>query len=148
MTTEITITTERIDDFPLLLETMIRLGLPDILDRHLGRHGLHQGLSWGWIATIWLAHILTQSDHRKRPVQAWVRQAKETIERITGQQVRELDFTDDRLTLLLRRLSKPATWEAVERELGRNILRVYELAPRSEERRVGKECRSRWSPYH
>lgn len=129
MTTEITITTERIDDFPLLLEIMIRLGLPDILDRHLGRHGLHQGLSWGWIATIWLAHILTQSDHRKRPVQAWVRQAKETIERITGQRVRELDFTDDRLTLLLRRLSKPATWEAIERELGRNILRVYELTP-------------------
>src|SRR5687768_12504259 len=24
----------------------------------------------------------------------------------------------------------------------------YALAPRSEERRVGKECRSRWSPYH
>ena len=23
-----------------------------------------------------------------------------------------------------------------------------EKAPRSEERRVGKECRSRWSPYH
>ena len=22
------------------------------------------------------------------------------------------------------------------------------MAPRSEERRVGKECRSRWSPYH
>src|SRR5438874_10774420 len=25
---------------------------------------------------------------------------------------------------------------------------VAELADRSEERRVGKECRSRWSPYH
>ena len=25
---------------------------------------------------------------------------------------------------------------------------VYTLGPRSEERRVGKECRSRWSPYH
>ena len=24
----------------------------------------------------------------------------------------------------------------------------YEPAHRSEERRVGKECRSRWSPYH
>jgi len=23
-----------------------------------------------------------------------------------------------------------------------------QVAPRSEERRVGKECRSRWSPYH
>ena len=26
--------------------------------------------------------------------------------------------------------------------------RVMELGARSEERRVGKECRSRWSPYH
>ena len=26
--------------------------------------------------------------------------------------------------------------------------RMKELALRSEERRVGKECRSRWSPYH
>ena len=25
---------------------------------------------------------------------------------------------------------------------------VRESAERSEERRVGKECRSRWSPYH
>ena len=24
----------------------------------------------------------------------------------------------------------------------------FPAAPRSEERRVGKECRSRWSPYH
>ena len=26
--------------------------------------------------------------------------------------------------------------------------KVYENDYRSEERRVGKECRSRWSPYH
>ena len=25
---------------------------------------------------------------------------------------------------------------------------VHDEGPRSEERRVGKECRSRWSPYH
>lgn len=108
---------------------MNRLGLPEIIDRHLRRHGLQQGLSWGWIATIWLAHILTESNHRKLPVQAWVRQAGETIERITGLKVHELDFTDDKLTLLLRRLSQAETWEAVETDLGRNILRVYELQP-------------------
>src|SRR3712207_9270046 len=28
------------------------------------------------------------------------------------------------------------------------VLLVVSLAFRSEERRVGKECRSRWSPYH
>jgi transposase len=129
MTLEMNITTERIDDFPLLLGVMQRLGLPGIIDNHLIRHGLHQGLSWGWIATIWLAHILSQSNPRKQPVQAWVRQAHETIERITGMQVNELDFTDDRLTLLLRRLSKPETWQAIETELGRSILRVYALEP-------------------
>ena len=25
---------------------------------------------------------------------------------------------------------------------------IFQLKSRSEERRVGKECRSRWSPYH
>jgi transposase len=130
MTTELTIISERIDDFPLLLGTMQRLGLPVILDRHLTRHGLQQGLSWGWIATIWLAHILSQGDHRKLPVQAWVRQALETILRITGlRDLTELDFTDDRLAIVLRRLSSPVVWAAIETELGRNILRVYKLQP-------------------
>lgn len=129
MTPELNITTERIDDFPLLLEVMQRLGLPDIIDRQLHRHGLQRGLSWGWIATIWLAHILSQSNPRKLPVQSWVRQAHETIARLTGMQVNELDFTDDRLTLLLRRLSQAETWQAIETDLGRSILRVYDLKP-------------------
>jgi transposase len=127
MNPEVNITTERIDDFPLLLEVMQRLGLPGIIDNHLHRHGLQRGLSWGWVATIWLAHILTQSNPRKQPVRSWVRQAGETIERITGMQVHELDFTDDRLTLLLRQLSRKEIWQAIETELGRSILRVYDL---------------------
>ena len=65
MTPELTITPERIDDFPLLLEIMKQLGLPEIIDRRLKRHGLHQGLSWGWIATIWLAYMLTTRGHGK-----------------------------------------------------------------------------------
>ena len=127
MTTEPTITSERIDDFPLLLAVMLQIGLPDIFDRQLKRHGLHQGLSWGWIASIWLAHLLTKSNHRKQPVQAWVKQAHQTIEKITGQTVRDLDFTDDRLTLLLRRLSQPEVWQAIEKELSQDIIRVYDL---------------------
>ena len=30
----------------------------------------------------------------------------------------------------------------------KNLAGVYRTSFRSEERRVGKECRSRWSPYH
>lgn len=128
MTPELNITTERIDDFPLLLATMQQIGLPEILDRHLTRHGLQQGLSWGWIATIWLAHILSQGDHRKLPVQTWVQQTHETIVRVTGlSKLSDLDFSDDRLTLLLRRLSRPNDWQAIESDLGRSIMRVYNL---------------------
>src|SRR3712207_9328290 len=36
---------------------------------------------------------------------------------------------------------------AVPRELQQKVL-LFGIAFRSEERRVGKECRSRWSPYH
>src|SRR3712207_8865898 len=33
-------------------------------------------------------------------------------------------------------------------EVGAELQAVRAARPRSEERRVGKECRSRWSPYH
>ena len=32
--------------------------------------------------------------------------------------------------------------------VGGDAAKVVKLDERSEERRVGKECRSRWSPYH
>ena len=34
----------------------------------------------------------------------------------------------------------------IEKQFGKGA--VMKLGARSEERRVGKECRSRWSPYH
>ena len=36
-------------------------------------------------------------------------------------------------------------WELA---LGERFSPMYQKTTRSEERRVGKECRSRWSPYH
>ena len=33
-------------------------------------------------------------------------------------------------------------------DFSRMLLEMYQKFFRSEERRVGKECRSRWSPYH
>ena len=127
MSTDLTILTERIDDFVLLIQVMLRLNLPTLLDCHLPRHWLQEGLSWGWVATIWLAHIVSQGDHRKLTVRDWVRQAHDTLERVTGQDIRDTDFTDDRLTIVLRELSQPTTWQAIERELGQTTLRVYDL---------------------
>ena len=48
-----TIITERVDDIPLLLEQMQRMGLPTLLDTHFPTHGNWTGLSLGWVSTIW-----------------------------------------------------------------------------------------------
>ncbi len=84
MNPEVRITTATIDDFPLLLAMIMRLGLPEITDWHIQRLGLQRRLSWGWLAAIWLAHILTESDHRKEPEQAWAQQVQETIRQTSG----------------------------------------------------------------
>ncbi|MBF0226870.1 MAG: hypothetical protein HQK76_15590 [Desulfobacterales bacterium] len=97
---DLVIKTERIDDYVILLNVMMKVDLPSIINRHIEHHGLHQGLSFGWLATIWLSHILSQGDHRKVTVRDWVKQSQNTLEKITGLNIRETDFTDDRLTLL------------------------------------------------
>ena len=53
-------------------------------------------------------------------------------------------------SLLKKAMEKTGTnfEEAYEVLKGNTALVFSEKANRSEERRVGKECRSRWSPYH
>ena len=41
-----------------------------------------------------------------------------------------------------------ATKNILQKDIERKINGVVKTTTRSEERRVGKECRSRWSPYH
>src|SRR3989442_13382410 len=36
----------------------------------------------------------------------------------------------------------------IDRDINGDLVQLYRNGRRSEERRVGKECRSRWSPYH
>jgi len=76
---------------------------------------------------MWVAHIVSQGDHRKLTVRDWVRQAHSTLEQITGLDIRETDFTDDRLTIVLRHLSEAVRWQAIEQELGQHLVRVYDL---------------------
>ena len=118
---------ERIDDIVLLLKMMIQIGLPQLLTRHLPRHWHQKGLDWGWVAVIWLSYILSEGDHRKVIVREWVKQRKNMLEQVCGVSIGETDFTDDRLSIILKRLSEPKTWLAIETELTRNSIRIYEL---------------------
>ncbi len=127
MAEKLNLTHERVDDIPLLIGLAQRLRLPEILDRHLGNHGHHQGLSNGWLATVWLAFILSEGDHRKSGVEEWAGRHREVLQRLIGQPIRQGEFNDDRLGIVLRRLSRAGVWEALEAELWQNTVAVYEV---------------------
>ena len=65
------LTVERIDDVPLLLAQLERMGLRELLDLHFPVHGNWLGLSLGWTATLWLTHLLSEGDHRLNQVEPW-----------------------------------------------------------------------------
>jgi transposase len=129
MTERPTIVSERVDDLPLLVAQMRRMELPSLLDSRFVTHGNRQGLSLGWTTVVWLAHVLSQGDHRLNQVQDWVARRLETLRVCTGQPVQALDLTDDRLADVLRTLADDAQWESFERALGQTLLRVYALQP-------------------
>jgi transposase len=121
------LTHERVDDVPLLLGFLIKHQLPEILDRHLPPHPLHQGLSNGWLITVWIAYILSHADHRKSPVQAWAEGLRHTLETLTGQPIRPVEFSDDRLGLVLKRLANPIAWQDLEAGLWQAHCDIYAL---------------------
>ena len=127
MSGELTITTEQVDDFPLLIAQTERMGVAELLDRNFTVHGNWQGLSLGWIGTTWLGHILSVGDHRLNHVQPWVEKNPLTVQRGIRQAVTGLDFTDDRLESVLDALSDDVGWAAFETELNQRTLRVYDL---------------------
>jgi transposase len=122
------IITERVDDIPLLIEQMQRMGLPTLLETHFPTHGNWTGLSLGWVSTVWLSSMLSRGDHRMVHVEPWVAKRLWTLRVTTGQVIKRVDFTDDRLEIVLRRLSDDTRWAAFESALNQHMVRVYDLS--------------------
>ncbi len=127
MSESLTVTYERVDDLPLLLTQLKSMGIQQLLDRHFPTHGNWQGLSLGWLASIWLGHMLSRADHRLSYVQPWAEKRLSTLSICTGQSLRALDLSDDRLEAVLGYLSEDEPWHRFEEELGEHLVRVYDL---------------------
>jgi len=127
-TSELVIITERVDDVALLIGHMVKMGFVEVLDRHIPRHWQQRERSWGWTAVIWLAYILTEGDHRKVSVEAYIQGMQHTLSYLSGQVIAPLDCSDDRLGHLLKHLSQPTYWHEIERELNARSLEVYALS--------------------
>jgi transposase len=122
----LTLQHERVDDLPLLVGLMQQLHLPEIMERSLGSHHLHEGISNGWLACVWVAFILSEANHRKVSVQDWALSHQHTLEAIIGQPLRPVEFSEDRLSIILRRLHD-TDWSALETDLWSASCQVYEV---------------------
>ena len=122
------IITERVDDIPLLIEQLQRMGLPTLFDDHFPTHGTWTGLSVGWVSTIWLSSIVSRGDHRMGHVEPWVAKRLWTLRVTTSPAVRRVDCTADRLESVLRRLRGDTRWAACESALHQHTVRVDDLA--------------------
>jgi len=123
----LSIETERMDDIPLLLTHMHRMHLATLLNKHIPTHGQRKGLSVGELCVVWLAHILSQADHRMNRVQEWAMRRMETLRGCGMDRIGQQDLTDDRLADILRLLANDTHWQAFEQELMGQLLRVYDL---------------------
>ena len=75
--------------------------------------------------------------------------SNDNVYRVTREEIRSFVERIENLNIEKNEISeqqKDVFAEAKSRGYDTRILR--KVVSRSEERRVGKECRSRWSPYH
>lgn len=122
------LTHERVDDIPLVYGILEKLQLAKRIDDSIGNHGLHQGLSNGYLTVLWLLYVISEGDHRKSGVQDWVDRHHQTLERLLGQSLRVgIEANDDRLGILLTRLSDDVAWRELESELWTSSMAVYQL---------------------
>lgn len=129
MAERLSMISERVDDLPLWLAQLERMGVRSLLDEYFPAHGHWVGLSLGWVAELWLTHILSEADHRLNHVEPWAEQRLHILRGCSGQPVPPLDVGDDRLAGVLEALSDDDRWAAFEGALNRQLLRVYDLQP-------------------
>jgi transposase len=103
---EVNIQNERVDDIPLLVGQQQKMGMAEVIDAIID---------------------LSRSDHRLSYVEPWEARQPKTLARLINPALTAQDFNDDRLGDVLCYLSDDSGWRAIERELGRRIIRVYQL---------------------
>jgi transposase len=122
-----TIITERVDDLPLLLAQMDRMGCAGLLDAHLPSQGNWQGSPLGRLVTIGLRSRRSRGEHRLVHVEPWVAQRQITRSQIPGAMGRAPELSADRLAIVLRLWSAERRWTAFASALNQPRVRVEDL---------------------
>jgi len=123
---------ELVDDIPVIIGFCKRLNLSEIVDSHFKTHGNHTGLSNGKLILGWIAHILSQGNHRKAPVAEWANTHKMTLQAFLEEEISNTEFEDCRLGRLLDKFADDQDWQNFESSFYKNsfaVLRLDTVAP-------------------
>jgi transposase len=126
-TPQVEITSEQINDLPLLLGIMEDMGIRQHIDSQIEQHGNWEGISIGTIVEIWLCYMLTERDHRLVAVREWAEARRQTFNALLGIELRETDLTDDRLARVLSHLGLEQVEQAIDRRMVQDWMTCYAL---------------------
>jgi transposase len=84
-------------------------------------------LSYGQLAVVFVAYILSECKHFLSPVRDWVTKHQSCLEVALGQPIGATDFTDERLEDLLDAIGADRVGEQIEEQMGQHLIRAYEL---------------------
>ena len=118
---------ENVDQLPVIYGLLQKMNVQATIDKVIQPHGNWQGLSVGWVVTIWLMHILSQHTHQMDCVEPWVGKHLMVLRKLTRQKVTVL-------ALCLRYLSPTEPWTELENRLTRGVIQVYNLKQKLPER--------------
>ena len=121
------IESESVADLPLIIEFCKRLKLQTVIDKHLKTHGNQEGLSNGLLVIGWIAHILSQNNHCKSPVQAWQKNHKILLESLLESKISDTDFEDCRLGRLLEKFADDRMWHGLEESFYKDSFSILQL---------------------
>lgn len=118
---------EEVADIPIIIDFCKRLGIDRTIDDAFGHHGNQKNLSNGALTIGWLAHVLTENNHCKAPVNEWASKHKMVLSGLLGKVLNENEFEDCRLGRLLAKYSDDETWSKFESNFYNNTMSILQL---------------------
>lgn len=119
---------ERVDNLPVILHWLQKMGIAELIDRFWQPHGNWIGLTYGQLTVAFLAFVLYTRTHRLSAAEAWQHQHQHTLTLCTGWTFSPHEMSDDRLGRLLGTLGADEARSADYQEAqGQTLIRAYAL---------------------
>jgi len=118
---------ESIADIPLIIEFCKRLNIQHVIEKNIKTHGNQTGLTNSQLVLAWVAHILSENNHCKSPVEDWQKNHRLTLEGLLGTQIKDNDFEDCRLGRLLEKFAEDSVWHGIEKSFFQDSFSILEL---------------------